>query len=96
MRAPVFYWGHPHEPRHPVVHIFSINQIGLNIMKTETQARLMRIKQLTTYISLSRGYIYEKINEGTFPPGVMISSGVRAWDKKIVDFWISKKMGRGE
>ena len=61
-------------------------------MKTETQARLMRIKQLTAYINVSRGYIYEKINEGTFPPGVMISSGVRAWDKKIVDFWISKKM----
>ena len=62
-------------------------------MKTETQARLMRIKQLTTYISLSRGYIYEKINEGTFPPGVMISSGVRAWQKSDIDNWISKKMG---
>ena len=65
-------------------------------MKPETQPRILRMKQLISYTSLSRGYIFKKINEGTFPPGVMISSGVRAWDKKIVDFWINKKMGRGE
>ena len=65
-------------------------------MKTETQARLMRIKQLTTYMSPSRGYIYEKINEGTFPPGHLISLGIRVWEKNEIDKWISKKMGRGE
>ena len=63
-------------------------------MKTETQARLMRIKQLTAYINVSRGYIYEKINEGTFPPGHMISQGIRIWDRETVDSWLDKRMGK--
>jgi prophage regulatory protein len=62
-------------------------------MKIESQVRMMRMKQMVEYTSLSRGYIFQKINEGTFPPGVMISSGVRAWQKSDIDNWISKKMG---
>jgi predicted DNA-binding transcriptional regulator AlpA len=30
------------------------------------------MKQLTFFTSLSRGCIYEKINEGKFPPGFFI------------------------
>jgi predicted DNA-binding transcriptional regulator AlpA len=65
-------------------------------MKPETQPRILRMKQLISYTSLSRGYIFQKINDGTFPPGIMISSGVRAWHKNSIDQWINKKMGRGE
>jgi predicted DNA-binding transcriptional regulator AlpA len=59
------------------------------------QQRMLRMKQLTGYTSLSRAYIYQKITEGTFPPGHMISQGIRAWEKSEIDHWISKKMGRG-
>ena len=62
--------------------------------KKENQPRLLRMKQLTSYTSLSRAYIYQKINEGTFPPGHMISLGIRAWEKSEIDDWLDKKMGK--
>ena len=67
-------------------------------MKTENQPHLLRMRSLTAYLDLSRGYIFQKINEGTFPPGYIISVGVRAWKKSEIDQWIEKKirMGRGE
>ena len=64
-------------------------------MNKTTPTSMLRMKQLTSYTSLSRAYIYQKITEGTFPPGHMISQGIRAWDKSEIDDWISKKMGRG-
>jgi predicted DNA-binding transcriptional regulator AlpA len=77
-------------------HHINLNNIGLHIMKSENQPRMLRMKQLTSYTSLSRGYIYQKINEGTFPPGHMISQGIRAWEKTQVDNWLDLQMGRGE
>ena len=65
-------------------------------MKTENQPHLLRMRSLTVYLDLSRGYIYQKINEGTFPPGYIISVGVRAWKKSEIDQWVANKMGRGE
>lgn len=58
------------------------------------QNRMMRMRQLTEYCALSRAYIYQKINEGAFPPGNMISKGVRIWDRKTVDSWLDKRMGK--
>mgnify|MGYP006441161355 CR=1 FL=1 len=63
--------------------------------KIDNQPRVLRMKQLASYTSLSRAYIYQKITEGTFPPGHMISQGIRAWDKSEIDHWISRKMGGG-
>ena len=62
--------------------------------KKENQPRLLRMKQLTNYTSLSRGYIYKKIAEGEFPPGSMISSGIRIWNRATVDSWLDERMGR--
>lgn len=61
-------------------------------MKNDTQPRMLRMKQLTNYTSLSRAYIYEKIAKGTFPPGHMISPGIRAWQKLEVDDWLDKRI----
>jgi predicted DNA-binding transcriptional regulator AlpA len=59
------------------------------------QNRMMRMRQVTKYCALSRAYIYQKITEGTFPPGHMISPGIRAWQKSEVDKWLDAKiMGR--
>ena len=63
-------------------------------MKSDTQPRMMRMKQLTNYTSLSRAYIYQKITEGTFPPGHMISQGIRAWEKSEIDAWLNERMGK--
>jgi predicted DNA-binding transcriptional regulator AlpA len=59
------------------------------------QHRMLRMKQLTSYTSLSRAYIYQKITEGTFPPGHMLSPGIRAWQKTEIDQWLDARiMGR--
>ena len=63
--------------------------------KIDNQPRVLRMKQLASYTSLSRAYIYQKINEGEFPPGHMISQGIRAWQKSEVDKWLDERMGRG-
>jgi predicted DNA-binding transcriptional regulator AlpA len=62
-------------------------------MKNITQPRMMRMRQLTGYTALSRAYIYQKINEGSFPPGHMISPGIRAWETASVDAWLDKRLG---
>ena len=59
------------------------------------QNRMMRMRQLTEYCALSRAYIYQKIAEGIFPPGHMISPGIRAWEKSEIDDWLDEKIGRG-
>ena len=64
-------------------------------MKSDTTPRMMRMRTLITYLALSRAYIYQKITEGTFPPGHMISPGVRVWEKSEIDQWLDKRM-RGE
>ena len=63
-------------------------------MKIENQPRMMRMKTLISYCALSRAYIYQKILEGNFPPGHMISPGIRAWEKSVVDDWLDKKIGK--
>ena len=64
------------------------------MMKIENQPRLLRMRNLTAYLALSRAHIYQKILEGNFPPGNMISPGIRAWEKSVVDDWLDKKIGR--
>ena len=66
------------------------------MIKKENQLRMLRMKHLINYTSLSRGYIYQKINEGSFPPGHMISAGIRVWEKSEIDAWLDLQMGRGE
>ena len=55
--------------------------------------RMMRMRQVTEYCALSRAYIYQKITEGTFPAGHIISPGIRAWQKLEIDDWLNKKIG---
>jgi predicted DNA-binding transcriptional regulator AlpA len=61
-------------------------------MNKTNQPRMLRMKQLTNYTSLSRAYIYEKIGKGTFPSGHLISPGIRAWQKLEVDDWLDKRI----
>ena len=58
------------------------------------QNRMMRMRQLTEYTSLSRAYIYQKITEGEFPRGNMISQGIRVWEKSDIDNWLDRRMGK--
>lgn len=63
-------------------------------MHKTIQPRMMRMRQLTDYLALSKAYIYQKISEGTFPAGHMISPGIRAWEVSDVNLWLDQKIGR--
>jgi predicted DNA-binding transcriptional regulator AlpA len=62
-------------------------------MKTENQKRMMRMKHLVEYTSMSRAYLYQKIAEGDLSKGYQLSLGVRAWEKSEIDAWLDKRMG---
>ena len=59
-----------------------------------SQNRMMRMRQLTEYLALSKAYIYQKISEGSFPEGHMLSPGIRAWQLSEVNLWLDQRMGR--
>ena len=63
-------------------------------MKKEIQPRMLRMRDLISYCALSRAYLYAKINEGSFPPGHMISPGIRIWYREDIDSWIDARIGR--
>ena len=63
-------------------------------MNIENQPRLLRMKQLISYTSLSRAYLYQKVVEGELHKGYQISPGVRVWKKADIDNWLDKKMGK--
>ena len=63
-------------------------------MKSDIQPRMMRMRTLISYCALSRAYIYQKINEGEFPEGHMISPGIRAWQKSEIDAWLDKRIAK--
>lgn len=62
--------------------------------KKENQPRLLRMKQLVEYTSMSRAYLYQKIAEGELHKGYQMSLGVRAWEKSEIDSWLDERMGR--
>mgnify|MGYP003965575789 FL=1 len=66
------------------------------MMKTNvtTQPRMMRMKQLTEYSALSRPFLYQLITDGEFPPGYMLSPGIRAWERSEIDEWLDRRMGK--
>ena len=63
-------------------------------MKSVTQPRMMRMKQVVAYTSMSRAYLYQKIAEGELNEGHQISQGVRAWEKSDIDNWLDQLMGK--
>jgi predicted DNA-binding transcriptional regulator AlpA len=54
--------------------------------------RFMRMKQLVTYTSLSRGYLYNLIKEETEFPASIALNGIRMWEKSDIDEWFDNKI----
>lgn len=63
-------------------------------MNKFNQPRMLRMRQLTEYLALSKAYIYQKISEGSFPEGHMLSPGIRAWEISEVDRWLDQRIGK--
>jgi predicted DNA-binding transcriptional regulator AlpA len=50
------------------------------------------MKQLVTYTSLSRGYLYNLIKEETEFPASIALNGIRMWEKSDIDEWFDNKI----
>lgn len=61
-------------------------------MKITIEPRLMRMRQIAEYAATSKAFIYQKIAEGEFPEGHLISPGIKAWERRDVDAWIDQKL----
>jgi predicted DNA-binding transcriptional regulator AlpA len=64
------------------------------VNKLLEDVRLMRMKQISAYTSLSKPYLYKLISEGDFPSPVFIN-GIRSWEKENIDQWLEGKFNEG-
>jgi|TARA_B100000315_G_C14488991_1_gene546626 predicted DNA-binding transcriptional regulator AlpA len=56
--------------------------------------KVLRMRQIIEYTNLSKSYIYQKIAEGTFPEGRLLSAGIRVFDTNQVDDFLDKRTGK--
>ena len=70
-----------------------INFGGFMPKKLNNEVRFMRIKQLSTYTSLSRAYLYNLIKDSDFPNSISLK-GIRMWEKSDVDSWLDKQVDK--
>jgi len=59
----------------------------------DNKVRLMRMKQLSNYTSLSRAYLYNLIKDSDFPNSISLK-GIRMWEKSDVDSWLDKHINK--
>jgi len=64
------------------------------VSKLLEDVRLMRMKQISAYTSLSKPYLYKLISKGDFPSPVFIN-GIRSWEKENIDQWLESKFNGG-
>lgn len=53
--------------------------------------RVIRIKELTATVGLSRSTIYARINEGTFPKPFPIGGRLVGWLESDIQLWIKEQ-----
>ena len=56
--------------------------------------RLMRMKQIAAYTSLSKPYLYKLIAKGDFPKFSLIN-GIKVWERDDIDQWLQVKLDGG-
>lgn len=59
---------------------------------TETNDRILRIKVVLDRTGLSRSTLYRKIQNGTFPRQVQISTRCAGWRESAVEAWMRNPM----
>lgn len=56
----------------------------------EIQPRLMRMKQVAQYCSLSHSYIYHLIAKSEFPRGTKIHPRLTVWERSDIDAFLDE------
>jgi prophage regulatory protein len=70
-----------------------LNFGGFMTENLDNKVRLMRMKQLSNYTSLSRAYLYNLIKDSDFPNSISLK-GIRMWEKSDVDSWLDKHINK--
>jgi len=61
-------------------------------MQTDAPDRILRIKVVLDRTGLSRSTLYRKMQNGTFPKNVQISTRCAGWRESAVDAWLRDPM----
>lgn len=61
-------------------------------MTTDTPDRILRIKTVLERTGLSRATMYRKMQSGTFPKSVQISTRCTGWRESAVEQWMHNPM----
>ena len=61
-------------------------------MQTDTPDRILRIKTVLERTGLSRSTMYRKMENGTFPRNVQISTRCTGWRESAVSAWLRNPM----
>ena len=59
---------------------------------TDQAARILRIKAVLARTGLSRATMYRKMQNGTFPKNVQISTRCTGWRESAVEQWMRNPM----
>ncbi|AQR75656.1 AlpA family transcriptional regulator [Sphingomonas sp. LM7] len=61
-------------------------------MQTETTDRILRIKAVLDRTGLSRATLYRKIQQGSFPSQLKISTRCAGWRESAIQDWVNNPM----
>jgi prophage regulatory protein len=61
-------------------------------MQTEIPDRFLRIKAVLERTGLSRSTLYRRMQNGTFPKNVQISTRCAGWRESAVNAWVKNPM----
>ena len=61
-------------------------------MQTDTPDRILRINTVLDRTGLSRSTMYRKMESGTFPGNVQISTRCVGWRESAIDAWLRNQM----
>ena len=61
-------------------------------MQTDTPDRILRIKIVLERTGLSRSTMYRKMQNGTFPRNVQISTRCAGWRESAITDWLRNPM----
>lgn len=61
-------------------------------MQTDTPDQILRIKTVLKRTGLSRSTMYRKMENGTFPRNVQISTRCVGWRESAVNAWLRNPM----
>ncbi len=57
-------------------------------MTPETPERILRISTVLDRTGLSRATLYRKINDGTFPRQIKLSTRCAGWHESAINAWL--------